>query len=120
MTESIIRAMTDEHDIDWVFDTSREGTIPKGDGFRWRWALKYWVISSILGCLAAISFVVTRFLHPRNVAPELVFAVVMGVMIVIFSIFLVWMTYRRAVRQENERKAEKNLRSAPLCTSARD
>ena len=92
--------------IDWVFDASREGTIPKGDGSWWRWVLKYWVIGSILGCLAAISIAVTCFLHPQNVAPEFVFAVVMGVMIVLFCIFLVWMTYRRAVRQNNDRKAE--------------
>ena len=93
-------------DMDWVFDTSREGTIPKGDGSWWRWTLKRWVIGSILGCLAAISFAVTCFLHPQNVAPEFVFAVVMGVMIVIFSIFLVWMTYRRAVRRNRERMDE--------------
>jgi hypothetical protein len=30
----------------------------------------------------------------------------MGVMIALFSIFLVWMTYRRAVRQNNDRKTE--------------
>ena len=93
-------------DIDWVFDTSREGTIPSGDGSWLRWALKYWVIGFILVCLGFASFVVTRFLHPRDVAPELVFAVVMGVMILIFSIALVWMTYRRAARQNNDRKAE--------------
>ena len=92
--------------MDWVFDTSREGTIPKGDGSWWRLTLKRWVIGSILGCLAAISFAVTCFLHPQNVAPEFVFAVAMGVMIVIFSIFLVWMTYRRAVRRNRERKTE--------------
>jgi len=96
----------DMNDIDWVFDTSREDTIPKGDGSWWRWGLKYWVIGSILGCLLAISFAVTCFLHPRDVAPELVFAVAMGVMIALFSIFLVWMTYRRAVRQNNDRKTE--------------
>ena len=94
------------NDIDWVFDTSREGTIPKGDGSWLRCILKYWVIGSILGCLGAISFAVTCFLHPQNVAPELVFAIAMGVMIAIFSIFLVWMTYRRAVRQNNDRKTE--------------
>ena len=94
------------NDIDWVFDTSREGTIPKGNGSWWRWGLKYWVIGSILGCLGAISLVVTCFLHLRDLAPELVFAVAMGVMIALFSIFLVWMTYRRAVRQNNDRKTE--------------
>ena len=94
------------NDIDWVFDTSREGTIPKGEGSWLRGVLKYWVVCSILGFLGAIAFVVTRFLRPQNVAPELVFAIVMGVMIFIFSIFLVWMTYRRAVRQSSDRKTE--------------
>jgi len=94
------------NDIDWVFDTSREGTIPKGEGSWLRRVLKYWVVCSILGFLGAIAFVVTHFLHPQNVAPELAFAIVMGVMIFIFSIFLVWMTYRRAVRQSSDRKTE--------------
>jgi hypothetical protein len=29
----------------------------------------------------------------------------MGVMIALFSIFLVWMTYRRAVRQNNDSRS---------------
>ena len=94
------------NDIDWVFDTSREGTIPKGEGSWLRGVLKYWVVCSILGFFGAIAFVVTHFLHPQNVAPELAFAIVMGVMIFIFSIFLVWMTYRRAVRRNRERMDE--------------
>ena len=37
--------------IDWIFDTSRKGTIPKG-GF-WRRLVKRWVIVSILLALAS-------------------------------------------------------------------
>jgi len=93
-------------DIDWVFDTSREGTIPKGDGSWWLCAIKYWVIGVILVGLAVVAAVVTCIISPRNIAPELAFAVVMGIMIILFCIFLVWTTYRRAVRQNSDRKAE--------------
>ena len=96
----------DTENIDWLFDTSREGTIPKGDGSWWLLGLKYWAIGSILGCLAVAAVVVTCFICPRDIAPELAFAVVMGIMIILFCIFLVWMTYRRAIRRNSERKTE--------------
>lgn len=90
--------------IDWVFDTSREGTFPKGD--LWRWYVKRWVIGFILFVLASIAGVATALVRPKDVAPELAFAVTMGVFILIFCIFLVWMTYRRASRRNRERDAE--------------
>ena len=96
----------DMNDIDWVFDASREGTFPKGGRSWWRWVIKYWVIEFILVCLAAAAVAATYFACPRDVAPELVFAVVMGVLILVFCIFLVWMTYRRASRRSSERKAD--------------
>ncbi len=93
-------------DIDWIFDTSREGTIPKGDGAWWLWTVKYWVISSILVCLATAAVVVTYIIHSQKIPPEFVFAIIMGVIIVLFCIFLVWMTCRRAVRRNREHKAK--------------
>ena len=98
--------MKAEDSIDWVFDTSREGTIPKGSGSWWRVLVKYWVIGTVLVCLATVAAVVTNFIRPQDVAPEFAFAIVMGVMIVLFCIFLVWMTYRRAVRRNRERMDE--------------
>ena len=91
-------------DIDWIFDTSREDTIPRSDGPCWRWAVKYLVIGSILGCLAAVAVFVTHIIHSQKIPPEFVLAIVMGIMIVLFCIFLVWMTYRRAARRNSERK----------------
>ena len=97
----------DTDGADWIFDASREGTFPKGGkGSWWRVSLKYWVIESILVCLAALAAVVTFTIRPQNVPAELVFGVVMGVLILLFCLFLVWMTYRRAARRRRARDAE--------------
>ena len=45
--------------IDWIFDSSREGTIPKGEGSWWRLIVKYWVLGAIFSCLASIAVAVT-------------------------------------------------------------
>ena len=92
--------------IDWVFDASREGTFPEDGGSWWRLALKYGVLEAVLTCLATLAVVVTFAIHPQNVSAEFAFAVVMGVMILLFCIFLVWMTYRRAARRRRARDAE--------------
>ena len=92
--------------IDWVFDASREGTFPEGGGSWWRLVLKYGVLEAVLACLATLAVVVTFAIRPQNVSAEFAFAVVMGVMILLFCIFLVWMTYRRAARRRRERDAE--------------
>ena len=91
-------------DIDWVFDTSREGTIPRG-GF-WRRLVKLWVIVSMLFALASMAGVVTALVGAKGYAPEFVFAVTMGAFILVFCVFLVWMTYRRACRRNRRREAE--------------
>ena len=96
----------EQGNIDWVFDTSREGTFPKGDGSWWRLILKYWVLMAVLVCLASAAAVVTFVIRPENVPPEFTFSVVMGVMIAVFCVFLVWMTFRRASRRNHERDAE--------------
>ena len=90
--------------IDWVFDTSREGTIPRG-GF-WRRLVKLWVIVSMLFALASMAGVVTALVGAKGYAPEFVFAVTMGAFILVFCVFLVWMTYRRACRRNRRREAE--------------
>lgn len=90
--------------IDWVFDTSREGTIPKGR--LWRWFIKRWVISGILLALASMAGVVTALVGVKDSAPEFVFAVTMAAFILVFCVFLVWMTYRRACRRNRRPDAE--------------
>ena len=94
----------DTDDIDWIFDTSREGTIPKG-GFG-RWIVKCWVIKSILFALASLAGVVTVLVGANGYAPEFVFAVTMGAFIFVFCVFLVWMTYRRTRRRNRRHEAE--------------
>lgn len=86
--------------IDWVFDTSREGTIPKGF---WRPCVKRWAIGAILFALASMAGAVTKLSGSKNVAPEFAFAVTMGAFILVFCVFLVWMTYRRACRRNRRR-----------------
>ena len=106
----------DTDGADWIFDASREGTFPKGKGSGWRVILKYWVIESILVCLAALAAVVTFTIRPQNVPAELVFGVVMGVLILLFCLFLVWMTYRCAIR----RRRNWNLDRAAKCLTKDD
>ena len=90
--------------LDWIFDTSREETIPKG-GF-WRRLVKRWVIVSILFALASMAGVVTALVGAESYAPEFVFAVTMGAFILVFCVFLVWMTYHRACRRNRGREIE--------------
>lgn len=94
----------DLESIDWVFDTSREESFPKG-GFM-RWYVKRIVIVAILFVLAILAAIVTALVRARDAAPEPVFAVTMGALILAFCVFLVWMTYRRASRRSRRREAE--------------
>ena len=45
--------------IDWIFVSSRDGTIPKGEGSWWRLIVKYRVLGAIFSCLASIAVAVT-------------------------------------------------------------
>ena len=82
----------------WVFDTSREGTFPRGEGGLWRFILKYWVIKTILVCLGVVAAIVTLLLCPEDMPGEFFFALVMGGMILVFCVVLVWMAFRRHLR----------------------
>lgn len=64
------------------------------------------MLEAVLTCLATLAVVVTSAIRPQNVSAEFAFAVVMGMMILLFCIFLVWMTYRRAARRRRARDAE--------------
>lgn len=97
--------------IDWIFDSSREGTIPKGEGSWWRLIVKYWVLGAIFSCLASIAVAVTAVMRPQSVPVEYVLAGVMGVLILLFCLFLVRMTYRCAIR----RRRNRNLDRAAKC-----
>ena len=87
-------------DIDWIFDSSREGQFPRGG--IWRLAVKYWVLGLILAALAAVAAAIALRICPKDVPLELAFGVVMAVMIILFCCFLVWMTYRCGARQNCE------------------
>lgn len=95
--------------IDWVFDASREGTFPKGEGSGWRRIIKYWVISSILSCFVAVAGLLTVLIRPKGVALELVFAILICALIFVFCIFLVWMTYRHARGNRNRERLAEDL-----------
>ena len=90
--------------IDWIFDTSREETIPKG-GFL-RWWVKRWVIGGILFVLATMAGVVTALVGAKDFEPEFVCGLTLGAFILVFCVFLVWMTYRRACRRNRKHEAE--------------
>lgn len=96
-----------EGDIDWIFDTSREGSIPKGG--IWRIVVKWWMLRIVLASLAVIAFAVAPGFCPQGVSPLLFSMIVRGGLILVFCCFLVWMTYRRASRRNRERK-ERNMR----------
>lgn len=90
--------------IDWVFDTSREETIPKG-GFLC-WCIKRWVIGGILFVLATMAGVVTVLIGAKDFEPEFVCGLTLGAFILVFCVFLVWMTYRRARRRKRKQESE--------------
>lgn len=95
--------------MDWIFDTSRESTFPRGEGGSWRFILKYWVLWTILVCLGAVAAVVTLLLRPKDMSVEFFFALVMGGMILVFCVFLVWMTYRRHLRRRDYRRETEDI-----------
>lgn len=96
----------DADSIDWVFDASRGGTFPKGGGAEWRLIVKYWVLASVLTCLASVAVLLTVIIRPKGMDSELVFAIISCVLIFVFCVFLVWKTYHRRVGGRRERLSE--------------
>ena len=52
-------------DIDWIFDSSREGQFPRGG--IWRLAVKYWVLGLILAAFAAVAAAIALRMCPKDV-----------------------------------------------------
>ena len=94
-------------DMDWIFDSSREGQFPKGG--IWRLAVKYWVLGLIFAVLAAVAAAIALRMCPKDIPLELSFGVMMAVMIILFCCFLVWMTYHCGARRNRERRHDQKM-----------